>query len=219
MGTPLPDVPNVCKVKLSGTIGPNNWAIILHCQWSGTSPSVASLNALAAAVEAAWSNAAGWKILVPASTIITEVTCTDLTTSSGNTGVWTGSVAGTNAGSEIAANTAQLINYPSSFRYRGGHPRSYFPPQTASALATANTWGSVYIADAKTAFELIQNVLGTTTSGGTNYIGQVAVSYVNAALFPTPPHYRTSPIVMAIPYQSEAIPAKVASQRRRAGRK
>lgn len=217
--TPLPAVANVFKVVLSGTIGAHNWAVILHAGWSGSTPSVAICNAFGADLEAGWVVSGGWQGQLPASTVLTQIELTDLTSTIGANGGWNGVEAGSNGGAEIGANTAVLVNYPSAFRYRGGHPRSYFPPGVQGSLTSTSQWSTGAVTAYETAFGHLQSVLNSATSGGCNLTGQCAVSYVNRASNPTPPYYRATPIVMPISSGAYSVPQEVASQRRRAGRK
>jgi|HubBroStandDraft_1064217.scaffolds.fasta_scaffold121054_2 hypothetical protein len=213
----LPVVPNVLKIVYSGTIGAHNWACINHCAWSGTTPTAAALNALATDLEAPWS--ADLKAYWHTSTILEEIQLTDLTTLSGAVGSATPAMAGTSAGVEIGGNASVLVDFPSSYRYRGGHPRMYLPPFVQSQLASSSAWASGAISQAGTFMAALQALYNSSTSGGTTLAGQCAVSYVNKALNPTPPYRRTTPLVMPIPTDTFTVQAEIASQRRRIGRK
>lgn len=209
--TARPYVPNVLKVEFEGTVGPFNFAIILHAGWSGTTPTAAALNALAADIVAGWTT--GMKPLLAASTILGSVVLTDLSSASGAQGINTVNQAGTGTGGSATGNACVLVTYPSALRYRGGHPRSYLPPPltgiladdahitNAGATAWATGWGDVL------------TTLYGSTSGGTTLSGQCAVSYVTAKT------ERTTPVVMAIASGSASVKTQLASQRRRIGRK
>jgi hypothetical protein len=213
----LPNVPNVVKVVLRGTVGPYNWVCVLHAQWTGTAPSNAALNAFGTSIEAQW--AAHLALAYPSTVILTAVTLTDLTSSSGATGGWSGSTPGSASGSIVGGNAALLINYPSSFRYRGGHPRTYLPPFIAADLLDEGHWTTGLIANVTIGWGDLVNILYTATSGGCSLTGQCAVSYVSTAVTPAPPHRRPTPLVMPIAASSFSIPQELASQRRRIGRK
>lgn len=213
----LPNVPNVLKVVLSGTLGSQNWAIVLHESWSGGGPSVADLDTYATALEASWST--NMKSIFPSDVVLTQIKVTDLTSSTGNQGTWSGSVAGTGSGQINSGNAAVLLNYPSSFRYRGGHPRTYLPPATAADLTNSNTWNGTLTGAVTTGWTAFCVTMNTSSYSSFTCGGQCAVSYVSTAINPTPPHRRTTPIVMGIPSGTFSVVAKVASQRRRIGRK
>lgn len=206
-----PFVPNVLKVEWFGTTGFYNWAVIHHCSWSGTSPSVAALDSFAATLGALWG--ADIKTYYAPSTVLETVTLTDLTSALGNQGLANPNTAGSSANIGSPANAAVLVNYPSSIRYRGGHPRSYWPAGNYAALVDDTHWTSAFITQMETFMTALQNDYNTLTSGGTTLAGQCAVSYVTA-LAP-----RVTPLVMPIAPGSYTVVARVASQRRRIGRK
>jgi len=209
--TARPYVPNVLKCEFEGTVGPFNFAIILHAGWSGTTPTAAILNALATDIVAGWTT--GMKPLLAAATILGSVVLTDLSSSTGAQGIDTVNQAGTGTGGSATGNACVLVTYPSSIRYRGGHPRTYLPPPltgiladdahitTAGATAWATGWGDVL------------TTLYGSTSGGTTLAGQCAVSYRTGGA------PRTDPLVMPIASGSASVKTQLASQRRRIGRK
>jgi len=138
---------------------------------------------------------------------------TDLSSSTGAQGIDTVNQAGTGTGGSATGNACVLVTYPSSIRYRGGHPRTYLPPPltgiladdahitTAGATAWATGWGDVL------------TTLYGSTSGGTTLAGQCAVSYRTGGA------PRTDPLVMPIASGSASVKTQLASQRRRIGRK
>lgn len=211
-----PFVANVLKVALTGTIDPYNWACILHCQWSGTTPTATILNALANDVAAGWS--AGLKAKMYTGITLSAVTLTDLTSGTGAQGLAsTTPIVGTNAAVPVSANTSVLVTYPSSFRYRGGHPRTYLPsPAQGDTTDMAHLSNSAVTAWT-TDFADLQNTLYGSSSGGTTLGGQCAVSYVYST--PTPGTPRTTPLVMPIAQGAFTVHSELASQRRRIGRK
>lgn len=213
----LPVVAGVIKIVQSGTIGTYNWANILHAQYSGGPPDTADLTTFAGALEASW--ATNIKTVQHTDTILTEISITDLASTSGANGVWTGSTAGTQSAQGNSGNASVLMNYPSSFRYRGGHPRTYWPPFTAGDLQDSAHWTASKVATFTTGCQAYLGLLYTSTYSSITLAGQCAVSYVDKALNPTKPYRRTTPIVMPITRNSFIIETRVASQRRRIGRK
>ena len=213
----LPPVPNVFKVALSGTIGPYDWAVILHCAWSGTAPSVANCNAFAAALEAIW--VTDMVPILPTDVVLTKVVFTDLTSSSGAVGDWSGSEAGSTSGAIVGANSCVLVNYPVSTRYRGGHGRSYLPSLVSADLADSAHWASSAITTVNTKWALVLAYLFAGTEGGCSLAGQVIVSYVSKAITPTPPYRRVTPVTYPVAAGAQDVVTEIASQRRRIGRK
>lgn len=74
-----------------------------------------------------------------------DVTCTDLSSDLGVTGVKTGSTAGTKAGVGMASNVAQCITWKIARHYRGGHPRTYLAPPDNSTVSNSNRWQSTHV--------------------------------------------------------------------------
>lgn len=206
-----PYVPNVVKIAVEGTIGSHNFAIILHSQYSGSVPTAAELNTAATAMSALWS--ADVKASFSSTVILSSIVITDLSSATGAQGVWAGSIVGTNGGSATGGNTAVLVNYPSSIRYRGGHPRTYLPSPPDTWLASPSTLGSTYVTSYTTAWNAFLAYLFGTSLGTTTLAGQCAVSYVTAKA------PRVTPLVMPIAQNAITVEANLASQRRRIGRK
>lgn len=206
-----PNVPNVVKVEFVGTNGSYNWANVLHASWSGASPSVAALTSFATALGALWGT--DMKSLYNPAVELESVIITDLTSDTGNQGTANPNIVGTSAGGPTPANAAILVNYPSSIRYRGGHPRTYWPGPSVSELNNEISWTAGLVTAVGTFMTALQNDLSTLTSGGTNLAGQCAVSYV------TDKAPRVTPLVMAISNGAFTVEARCASQRRRIGRR
>lgn len=213
----LPPVPNVVKVVLEGTNGGHNWANVMHAQWTGASPSNATLNTIAGDISASWGT--NMKSLTTASCELTGVVVTDLTSNLGAQGSNPTVIAGTRTGGNIGGNAAVLVNFPSSFRYRGGHPRIYLVPGSDTDLASSSAWSSTFQGLVETGFAALQSTIATATTGGFSMAGQCAVSYYSVAITPAPPHRRVTPLVMPIATGSFTVELELASQRRRIGRK
>ena len=212
-----PPVPGVVKIVLQGTMGPYNWACVFHSQWTGATPSVAALTAFATTISGLW--ASDVKPYMPASTTLVSVVITDISSSTGNQGIFTGNVAGSAAGAAAPSNAAVLINYPSSFRYRGGHPRTYMPPPQITDFLNEYEISTGYVTIVDTWMTAMQGEMNGGTSGGTTLAGQCAVSYIYTPTGGAPGTPRTTPLVMPIAPGSYTVEQRIASQRRRIGRK
>jgi hypothetical protein len=213
----LPVVAYTLKLALSGTIGPYNWANVLHVQYTGGPPDTADLITFATAIATSWNT--NIAPLVPSNVILTQVVATDLASTSGASGNFAGSHAGAASGTVGPANAAFLVDYPSSFRYRGGHPRTYLPPTVAGDLQDSAHWTTTIVGTLQTAWRVVLGLLYTSSYSSFSASGQCAVSYVSTAVTPTPPHRRVTPLVMPIAQNTCLIKTEVASQRRRIGRK
>jgi hypothetical protein len=207
-----PPVAGVCKVELEGTVGSHNWACVFHVQYSGGPPSGTDLDTFAAIIGANWVSA--MTAQSPATVVLGTVTVTDLASSMGAQGVALVNTPGSNGSSgTIAGNAAVLINYPSSFRYRGGHPRTYLPPPPDDFLLNPSQLTTGAVGNINAAFATLQSSFFGTTVSTTTFTNQCAVSYVTAG---SP---RVTPVVMPIGSGSYTVVQQLASQRRRIGRK
>lgn len=206
-----PFVPGVAKVVLQGTVGTHPWAVVLHSSYTGTAPTASFLSTVAAAMGTAWGTS--YKPEVSNSIVLTSVIITDLASALGAQGISSPNITGTNANSAAGGNSAVLVTYPSSIRYRGGHPRSYLPPPPGTSLQTTSTITSAYITAVTTAWNAVLAPLFGTSGGGTTMAGQCAISYVTAKA------PRVTPVVMPISQNAITVQAELGSQRRRIGRK
>jgi hypothetical protein len=91
---------------------------------------------------------------------LTEVTLTDLTSSSAEMGTWSGAHAGTRVGQPTSAPVSTLVNMTVHRRYRGGKPRIYVPAGAVADFATPQTWTPTFLSGFGTAFEtFLQSVI------------------------------------------------------------
>ena len=208
---PLPSVPNVIRLAFKGTSSELNWENVLHYSYSGPAPTVAACVAIATA----WWNEAtiGFPAEMPPAAHMDLVTVTDLSSSSGAQGSFGTPTDGTRTGGLLPASVAVLADYPSSFRYRGGHPRSYIFAGVQTDLTDQSTWGSAFVTPLQSVWQLmLASIVGTAFSG-TTITEQCAVSYYSAGA------RRVTPLVMPIPSDSATLSLKIASQRRRMRRR
>lgn len=133
-------IPGVAEVTLHGTVSGTPWINKLHFLGSSTPGAwtAAQLNALCTALFNGWKAAiqAPW----PTSTTMSEVTAVDLGSSTPQQGVSTGATFTGGATPASAASTAIMLNFPTNFRYRGGHGRCYVPGAGNTYQATPDTW-------------------------------------------------------------------------------
>src|ERR1700688_1026401 len=137
--TPLPPVAKCVRCSLIHNNG-SDFDIVTRffIQYAGTAPTNTQLNTFAASVGTAWGT--DLKALNGTTVALDTVICEDLTTTSAAVGEAGGNVAGTRGGNVLPAATAFVTSYTISRRYRGGHPRGYWPFGVQADLATAQTW-------------------------------------------------------------------------------
>jgi hypothetical protein len=206
-----PVVAATLKVEIEGNDGSHAWAVIQHCAYSGGPPSTADLDTFAAAIALVLKN--DFIPLYSSYITFTQVVVTDLASISGNQGIATVASGSPSGGGYQGGNVATLVNYPSSIRYRGGHPRTYWPGGVQSDLASPSTWTTGYITAITAAITALQTVYWTSSYTSFVAAGQCAVSYVTAGA------PRATPLVLTMARGAFSLPVELASQRRRIGRK
>lgn len=219
MGAPLQPVPGVLKVVLQGFVDTSSadsiWENVLHFQYGGTPPSNATCTQIGTNIGAAW--AAQVASLCPSPTTLQIVAVTDLTSNSAGEGEAAVLHPGTRGDDSVASSTAVLISYPASFRYKGGHPRTYVYCLGNADLQGATNWSTAATAEVQSHW--ISFLFGCLSAGsaGTTLSSPCAVSYKSKfAPNSGPPHfYRTTPLVIPFLYSSAKARQRIASQRRR----
>lgn len=204
----LPPVPGVCKAIIGWFVGDKAAANVLHFQYTpATSAPAAYVSALASGLAAAVeAQSALWSSEVT----FAGVTVTDLSSDTGFVDEEGAETVGIRTGLAIPGNVAVLASYEVARRYRGGHPRTYWPWFTITDLASPQTWEGASVTEAEDSTEAIIGAGNDAEGGGTTTLGQVMVSYTLARA------PRETPLVNAIEFS--VIDGLVASQRRRDGR-
>lgn len=219
MGAPLNPVPGVLKVFLEGFIDGTDtqkWGNVLHFSYSGTAPTGPTCATIASDIATQWGSHVA--SLCPSPTELKTVTVTDLTSTTSGEGIALVSSAGTRGDDSIPANAACLVSYPTTLRYKGGHPRTYLYVLGNSDLTGAGQWTPT--AEVSTKWQAFLTAVAAISVAGTTLSGFVAVRYKGKFL-PNggPPHYYlTSPLVENILISGLTVQAQMASQKRRIGR-
>jgi len=205
----LPPVPNVLVTKLdwTSTVSPGAFS---HLFWQTSTSGVTNsqLTALAALVRSSFGT--NLKAYMSSNWTLAQVTARDLGPSPAQDGIDTTLVAGTLAGGLVTAETATLINFVIGRRYRGGHPRVYWPLGNSTVMLDMTHWTTAQTANVSTGFAALINAVVAGGSGTPTITGLCSVSYYfGKALRPTPV---VDPVIA---WKVSQIPA---SQRRRMGR-
>lgn len=221
----LPSVPSTIRVQWKGSWGTDLDLISrMYFEYAGTSPTATQCATLASAIETAWaSHMAG---VTNNGFALTEVIVEDLNSSSGASGVWSGSTAGTNGSTNLATNTAMLINFTIARRYRGGKPRVYVAPPGGSSLASPTAWTTAVVTAETSAFQaFVTAIIAAVWTGGTS-LEQVNVSYYSGFTVFTGPTGRARNISklrtagpQVDPITGIAANGRPANQRRRLGKR
>lgn len=192
----LPDVPNVLRLRLQGLINGQPWNVVHYAKYAGPPLSEAQVLAAIPAMGDAWKNSIG---TICGSTVqLQRIQVTDLASITGvqveGQTVW----PGTRAGTPLSNQVALVASYAVSARYRGGHPRSYWPAGVGGDITNGRLWATAFLPIADTACtSYVGNI--NLIALGTGNLTFCAVSFYGG----TPPVngesvLRTTPIVLTV---------------------
>jgi hypothetical protein len=181
---------------------------------------VAILNAFASSIRALW--ATDMAPLHGVSVNLDAVNIEDLTSATAAVGTSAGLTAGTRAGTQMPAGVAVVNAYKISRRYRGGHPKSYFPAFTNTDISTAQLWVTASVNAFNAGWAAFKTGILALSSGGCTITNQVNVSYFKGFTVITNPvtgRARNLPTPRAVPVVDQIISSACdtvpGSQRRR----
>lgn len=201
---PFIPVPGAIRVSLEGSQAGRPWANVFHCDYTGGPPSAPNLSDWLTT----WYGTAVSELAPLAGNEVryTNAVATDLSSLSGAQVEVAAPFDGTRTGALIPSNAAVLCNYNSSFRYRGGHPRTYYVGGVDTDLDTANAWNAGFVTAFTTA---AANVTAAFEVGATGFVvtTQSAISYYSGGVA------RVVPLKM--PISTLSISSTIATQRRR----
>jgi hypothetical protein len=190
-----------------------------YLSYAGAAPTAGNCATLATDISAAWgSNIAA---VVGDLYHLDEVDVLDIASDSGNFGTWSGDIAGTLSGNPLPAQAATNVEFDIGRRYRGGKPRMYLPPGTASSQQDAGHWTVGFLGDVNTAMAAFIAEIAALSIGAIGTLAHVNVSYYKGFTNVTnssgrtraAPTYRDSALVE--PVTGYAAKAVIGSQRRR----
>lgn len=219
MPGPMPPIPSVIEVLLRGTTPGEIWENQLFYQYSGTAPSGSNLQTLAQVYMNAWT--ANVSSLCPSPIALASVVVTDMASNSGAQGSVSLSVPGTRGDDVIGSNTAMLISYPVTLRYRGGKPRSYLLVGGNADNQDGMNWHQAFVTECQTKWNaFIGSVIGSS-AGSTSITSHCAVRR-HGKYLPNggPPNFvLTNPIVLPLASNAGVAHQQMASQKGRIGRR
>jgi hypothetical protein len=218
----LPAVANVIRAQFVYAYGSDaNAQVALHLAYSDASPpDQAHMTTLATNLHTNY--VTNLKPLHVTSCVLHQIILTDLSSASGAVGVWSGSEAGTRSAlNPVSAETCLLINFKVARRYKGGHPRTYWPFGNGADLQDPQNWTSSFVTACQTGFDAMLTYL-KGLSGPPVITGLCNVRYWSGSTW----HQKTNgdwyekpnPISggpTSEPVVSDLVNVKPASQRRR----
>lgn len=172
---PLPPVPGVVKVRLFWSIGGFGGCNILHWAYTGGPPDSVTCANLA---QDFYTQFVATNCLhsIASNTSLLECRVTDLSSDTGAEGQH----LATTAGGDSFAGSCQIavvVKLPVALRYRGGHPKTFYPPFGDDKKADASSWIGSRCSDFSARLISWQIAMFGTVEGDTTLGGQVAVSY------------------------------------------
>lgn len=204
----LPFVPYMLKLEVTGTLGSGEFTNIFHVGGSTAEWTVSDIDAatshLGSTLGYIYTNDGGTDLTV------TELVATDLTSDTSprvvSTPGWTGSRSGISA----PASSCVLVSWGVSRRWRGGHPRTYFPLGDAALMLDSTTWDTSFLEQVSSDVgSFIEAIYGCPLPAGSSPF-PAAISYYTGG------ELRTTPYVDAI--TSSSTKSRICSQRRRLGK-
>jgi hypothetical protein len=202
------------RVRLAGSKGGAVWNVLHHWKYAGTQPTNTTLNTICNSWATAW-NAHMAPVHFTDVTLST-VECWDLTSPDAGYGTQPGLsfVGSLPSGTSLPANIAAVVSWKVSYRWRGGHPRTYWPAGSTASVLNARTWTSTAILSFETASNGYLGAVNAISSGGLS--GHlVCVRRWNTPVRGEPPIEYDPPLVLDI--TSLDVDSRIDTQRRRLG--
>ena len=217
----LPSVADVMRIRMLWTIqGKEDQGLRFFMKYTGGPPSTADLLYFLGIVKASADSAL--PTLFSPDNVITGWIAEDLSSSMGAVAELTDSTPGTGPSDYIPSGTCVVSSYEVTRRYRGGHPRSYWPLGISTELTNAGTWTPGFVSSCQSAIDTVVDSLPASTHGSTTIVGQVNVSYYDGFTSvenPITHRYRNVPTLRATPLvdtvNSIIVRPYVGSMRRR----
>lgn len=217
----LPAVSKVVRTAFSGTTSVGGvWLSRTYWQYTGTAPTNAQLLTFDGVLDTSWN--ANIKSLHGNDTVLTQIESVDLSSSTGAVDVQAVNRQGTRAGTYIPAAAALVSSYKIGRRYRGGHPRGYWPFGMTGDVTAPTEWSGAFTAACLTGL----NALVASAVGG-GWTGAGTISHVNVSYYqgftvvvnPTTGRARNVPTLRVTPVVDQVtgiqIQTSIGTQRRR----
>ena len=204
----LPAATNCVIAVLSGNIGNGTWSNVFHMQYTGTAPQVADLTTIGGGLVTAWTT--NIAPLVPTTTSLTGWVLADLTNqTAAQTRASITAVPGTRTGTANPNNCALVSSWQVNLRYRGGHPRTYWPAGVQADVTSGSQWSATFRTAALSGIGAFRTAVNALTHGTTTYKLIMLSYYSNKVLRPQP---------LALLVNGVAIHGRVDTQRHRLGK-
>jgi hypothetical protein len=204
---PLPNAASCLKVRFVGNNQGFPWNCILHTQYTGPVPQTTDLTNYANLLATAWNNDVA--PLCATQIALTSVDVIDLSSPTSASSTVTVNHAGSRVGSPLPASTALVSSWLAPLRYRGGHPRNYWPGGVQTDLGNVASWLGASLTAFQSGFAAFFTAINAApVAGGSAHL--ILLSYKSGgALRPTP-----LPVIV----QGVTVHPRIDSQRKRLGK-
>lgn len=209
---PLPNVANVARVKLIGSNQGTPWVALFFWHYLAGTVTAGDLVSLCTGFATAFDTAL--KPAMATGVTLQNVEAYDLASRSGAQGSATGFTTGTRIGTALPVSTAAVASWKVNFRWRGGHPRTYWPAGVSNDVENGHLWTAAAAAAFDTANGgFLTSVNGQIIGGQGGYL--TCVRYVHTPMPGQPPEYLNPPLDLRI--QDVSVDRRLDTQRRRLG--
>ena len=208
---PLPPAQGVLRVKMTGVANASPFMNGFYWKYFGAEPTSTAIGSFCNGFLNAWGT--HLKTAFHSSVIMEHCEAYDLSSASGAYGDATQNIAGTRAGSPLPVNVAVCASLHVSYRWRGGHPRTYWTAGVQGDIANGREWTSA----AQSAFEAglqawLTAVNQIPVNGMPGHL--IAVRYVQT-VDGVPQYF---PVPLQLDVTSISVGLRIDSQRRRLGK-
>lgn len=217
----LPDVAKVLRVAFGHTYSINTSVLVRqYYEYSGAAPTPTQATTFAGSCASSW--ASHCAALAHESVYLTSVEVTDLSSPSSAQGIVAVSDQGSKTGHELTADACLVEALLIGRRYRGGHPRSYWPFGESEDLSYPQQWLGAFLTSCNTGLAALHSAIEGDGWSGAGTLQLVSVPYYKGFTVVTNPvtgRARNVPTVQATPVPDVVTGIvsreNVGSQRRR----
>jgi hypothetical protein len=161
----LPPVPNVLRIRLAGLYDGGPWNAIQHWHYTGSAPNSTAVSAVCQGFETAWDDFIGPTCHTSVS--LEAVEGWDLTSPSGANGIaQSGATGDLITGSQLPRSVCAVVSWKVNFRWRGGHPRTYWPSGTTTSTQNGNSWTTTALNQFATGNQSYLNSVNSIVASG-----------------------------------------------------
>jgi len=174
---PLPDVAKVLKLAFTFSLDEDLGAKVnFFKRYSGTAPSNSELVTFAGDVNGLF-DTEDMKTLLSSTYALEDVAVTDLSSATAAFGHDDTGVTGTRAGDIVPASAALVVSHRIGRRYRGGHPRNYWPFGVQNDMQDAQTWTDAFVTECDGVIDAFMGAINAAGWSGAGTLDSVNVSY------------------------------------------